>query len=169
MRIVLISIKPKYVKSIISGKKTVELRRRIPKIKKGDLVFIYSTSPVKAIQAYSFVDKIVSKEPEELWNEVESISGVSKKEFDNYYKGKFIGYGIYLKDIEPIIKPISLDDLREKFEISNPPQSFRYLSKSQFVKTTDYIVPLQLSFKFYKQDFIRRGLDKIVKNYQLQY
>ncbi len=46
---ILISLKPKHANEIFDGGKTVELRKRRPKIKPGTRVWIYATSPIAAL------------------------------------------------------------------------------------------------------------------------
>ena len=56
---VILSIKPKYCEKIINGKKKVEFRRKIFKNEnKIDLVFMYSTSPVKKIVGFFKIESI---------------------------------------------------------------------------------------------------------------
>jgi predicted transcriptional regulator len=53
-RDLLVSVRPKYASQILSGKKTVELRRKFPEtIAAGTLALIYSSSPVRAIVRYA--------------------------------------------------------------------------------------------------------------------
>jgi predicted transcriptional regulator len=49
-RDLLVSLHPRHASNILSGEKTVELRRRFPeRHMRGALALIYSTSPVQAI------------------------------------------------------------------------------------------------------------------------
>ena len=44
---VLMSIRPQYAEAILSGEKTVELRRRRPSFSAGTTVLIYSSAPLQ--------------------------------------------------------------------------------------------------------------------------
>ena len=60
---VLMSIKPVYAKLIKSGQKTIELRRIAPKVKSGDILVIYESSPVKRVTAFCEIEAMVVTEP----------------------------------------------------------------------------------------------------------
>ena len=47
----IISLKPRYVELILSGKKTVELRNRVVRMDPGTVIWIYATRPVGGIVA----------------------------------------------------------------------------------------------------------------------
>ena len=63
---VLISIKPKYVKSIVSGEKKVEYRKRLFK-HLPCRIYIYASSPVKRIIGYFEYAGYYSGVPDEVW------------------------------------------------------------------------------------------------------
>lgn len=131
--ILLLSIRPEYATKIFNCTKTVELRRVRPRLlNEGDIVVIYVSSPEKAVVGSFKVDNIVEKSIPELWEEVEDIAGISHEEFYDYYKGVLVGVGIFLKDIRRFNKPVELHRLRNKLPNLKPPQSFRYLTASQF-------------------------------------
>ena len=131
--ILLLSIRPEYATKIFNHTKTVELRRVRPRLlNEGDLVVIYVSSPEKAVVGSFNVDNIVEKPIADLWEEVENIAGISHEEFYDYYKGVKVGVGIFLKDIHRFSQPVELHRLRNKLPNLKPPQSFRYLTASQF-------------------------------------
>ena len=59
-RSLLISIRPTFVEQILTGTKTVELRRKKPQLRPGAAVYIYATAPVKAVVARAQLAGIVS-------------------------------------------------------------------------------------------------------------
>lgn len=160
-KIVLLSIKPKYVKKIISGEKIYELRKKIPNVKENDIIFIYSTSPVKAIKAFAFVKNIIQGTKEDVWKKIKEKSGVSKQEYDKYFENKEVAYAIELKDIDLIARPIKLSNLRQEFDIQQPPQSYRYLNKTHFQLMKNYMIPMQLWFHFWKKDLFAYKLTRL--------
>ncbi len=134
---ILLSIRPPYANQIFDGKKRVELRRICPKyIKKGDLVLIYVSSPVKSLCGAFKVDKVVEKNLSELWRAVKGKAGISRKEFNQYYKGLSVGAAIFFSDVWKLPAPIELQDLREDIRDFQPPQNFRYA-------TADDLIPVQ--------------------------
>ena len=124
---VLLSIKPAYAEKIFNGTKTVELRRSCLPIEDGDDLVVYVSSPVKAIMAIITIGKIVSGQPSLLWPKVSKFAGISKHEFDEYYKGATIAFAIYIHRLQYLKKPIRLEDIRKRRKGFNPPQSYRYV------------------------------------------
>jgi predicted transcriptional regulator len=136
-RILFISIKPEFVEKIFNGTKTIELRKSAPKVKKNDIIIIYSTSPVMSVIGTCKVDYIVSLKPEELWDSYNDKMGIDKKRYCEYFEQKDFAIGIFLKDVKKIDKVIPLSKLRTKFHNFHPPQTFRYfdeISYNQLIK-----------------------------------
>lgn len=126
-KILLISIRPEFAKKIFKGTKKVELRRLRPRTNKGDIIAVYVSSPVKAIIGGFEVDKVVEDAPHILWSKVKSKAGVTQEQFNDYYEGATLGFGIFLDKIWGIPKPIGLKQLRAKWSNFHPPQSYHYL------------------------------------------
>ncbi|HVN48127.1 MAG TPA: ASCH domain-containing protein [Bacteroidota bacterium] len=127
-KIVLLSIKPKYAEKIFLGQKKIELRRICPKVKEGDYIIIYVSSPVKSLVGKIQVKKIISESPQKLWKRVSSEAGITKQIFDQYYEGASLGYGIYVSRPEKLPNPIHLNVLRKKVKGFRPPQNYYYVS-----------------------------------------
>ncbi len=118
----LLSIKPIYAHSILSGKKKVEFRKASFKrdVRK---IYIYSSAPDKRIIGYFLVKEIVSDKPKNLWNKYNEVGSISKKDFFNYYLNKEIGYSILIDKAFKFRNPIDPKTVIENF---TPPQSFYY-------------------------------------------
>lgn len=129
-----ISVKPEFVAKIFDGSKTIELRKSAPRVNKGELVIIYSTSPVMSIIGTCIVQDIIVMKPSKLWNEYSSQLGIDKKRFSEYYQDKDLAIGIVLKEKKKFNKPIPLNNFRKTFPKFQPPQTFRYIDKKQFEK-----------------------------------
>ncbi len=146
--ILLLSIKPEYASKIFDGTKKVELRRVRTRLKSGDLVVVYVTSPEKALVGSFEVDDVIVKElPEELnnlWKQVEEQAGIERKQFNSYYKGASVGVGIFLKNIQKFPHPLELASLRKQFPNIRPPQSYRYLTPLE-VKGVEKIVQCNIT------------------------
>ncbi len=126
---ILISIRPKYAEKIFNGSKTVELRKIKPKhLSSGDLVLVYVSSPIKSLVGAFKVEKVQEYAISEMWDNVKKNAGVSKKEFDDYYKNSNMGVAIFIESVWQFTKPIGLSDLRKAEKGFHPPQSFRYTS-----------------------------------------
>ncbi len=131
---ILLSIRPQYANKIFEGRKRVELRRICPKyIKKGDLVLIYVSSPVKSLCGAFQVDRVVEKPLSELWKAVKGKAGVSRKEFNQYYQGLSVGSAIFFNNVWELSSPIELRELREQMTDFQAPQNFRYATADDLI------------------------------------
>jgi predicted transcriptional regulator len=122
---VLLSIKPKYVKEILSGVKQYEFRKQIFKNESAKTVFIYSSSPQKKIVACFRVGKIVEGHPDYLWEQFREVSGLSEEEFFEYFLDRDTGYAIRIDELEQFAEPIDPHAVFERFVA---PQSFCYVN-----------------------------------------
>ena len=129
-RVLLLSIQPRFTDALVSGQKSVELRRSRMQAAPGCQVLLYSSSPVKALVATAVLERIDCRDPEDLWSRSGAVTAVTKAEFDAYFAGAERAYGLHLRDIASLRAPVSLRDLREGLGVE-PPQSFRYLSRAQ--------------------------------------
>jgi len=120
---VLLSIKPKYVKEILSGAKQYEFRKQIFK-DESVKTYIYSSSPQKKIVACFHVGKIVKGHPNFLWEQFRDVSGISEQEFFEYFSDRVNGYAIRIDDLEPFPEPVDPHAMFERFVA---PQSFCYV------------------------------------------
>jgi predicted transcriptional regulator len=146
--ILLLSIKPEYAKLIFDGKKTVELRRIRTRLRKGDLVLVYVSSPLKSLVGYFEVEDIEVKQlPSELnnfWKEVKNKSGISKKKFLSYYQGALLGVGIFICNPQRFSEPVHLDIIKQGIKKFRPPQSYKYLNMAE----------ISMFKKILKEDFL---------------
>lgn len=126
-KIMLISIHPEHVQRIVEGTKTIELRRRVPNVRPGDQVVIYSTAPVGAITARCTVKAVESLPPSVLWRRYSSTVGVTRERFDDYFAGKASATALHLSDVHPLRRAVPLGELRRSGPFQ-PPQSWRFLT-----------------------------------------
>ena len=125
-RDVILSIKPVYSNSIISGRKTVELRRRFPMdIPQGTIAYIYSTTPVRAIVGYAEIADVLKMPVEQIWDDYAQVACIEKMDFDSYFEGVTHGFVLCFKDAHALKREIDLNELRERYDFI-PPQSFLY-------------------------------------------
>ena len=126
----LLSVRPCYLEKILDGSKSVELRRVIPQLSKGDTVAFYASRPVGAVVGTARVRRVVSGSPSRLWRELGGCTGVSRREFRNYFAGSPCAHGIQLADATATEKPITLDQLRQELPGFRPPQNYMYVGDS---------------------------------------
>lgn len=128
---VLFSVRPKFAQLIFNGKKTVELRRVCPRISEGDLALVYVSSPVKELQGGFEVGKIISASPSALWKKIGKKSGISQKDFYEYFRGKTRAHALIIKRAWKLSMPICLSALKRRKGGFRPPQNFHYLNRTQ--------------------------------------
>ena len=133
-RILLISIKPQFAERIFSGSKTIELRKTSPKVNEGDLILFYVTSPEKMIKGIGRVKGLIEDTPANLWSAYRDTAGIGKELYFDYYNNSNKAIGILLKDVVEFQKSVSLSDIRSSIPSFAPPQSYRYLSKFDFLR-----------------------------------
>lgn len=127
----LLSIHPRFANAIFEGTKTVELRRRAPKLSADDKVIVYATVPRAEVIGTFTVDSVVSDTLGKLWQNTRANASVTKSEFDDYFHGMDTGVGIWVGKKILFPSPIPLSMLRELWPGFHPPQGFRYLTESQ--------------------------------------
>lgn len=136
--ILLLSIKPEYAKKIFKDQtKKVELRRVRTRLTQGDIVLVYVSSPEKVFVGSFEVEEVIDskasrQELKKFWEEVKDYVGISRQEFDSYYKGASFIVGIRIKNIRPFENPVELERLQEKLSYLRPPQSYRYLEEREY-------------------------------------
>ena len=122
MSTILISINPKHVENILNGSKKYEYRKVSCK-SDVDKLIIYSTYPIMQIVAEVKVTRVLKDKPEVIWKTTKEYSGISKKFFDAYYKGKKEAVAFEIEDVIIYEKTRTLAD----YGIKYPPQSFVYV------------------------------------------
>jgi predicted transcriptional regulator len=123
----LLSIRPNYADKIVSGAKTVELRRRFAdEAEAGAILLIYSTSPTQAIIGSARIKEVKRLGLSTLWRQYGKAACILRQDFDTYFEGLDKGYAILLEEVKPFRRAVTASDLREKFGFVAP-QSFMYL------------------------------------------
>ncbi len=115
----LLSIKPKYVEKIFSGKKRFEYRKIIFKRRDLEAIVIYATKPIGKIVGEMRIRKIHQDTPENIWNKTKNFSGIEKDDFFKYFRDKNIAYAIEFENVIKYNNPISITYA--------PPQSYKYI------------------------------------------
>ena len=123
MRRILISINPEHVAKILSGEKKFEYRTKAAK-RDVDSLIIYETTPVKMVVAEAKIIEVIELPPEELWNETQSRSGISKEFFDEYFQGRQTAYAYRLGEVKAYDTPRELSF----YGVKSAPPSFSYLN-----------------------------------------
>jgi predicted transcriptional regulator len=126
---IIISIRPAHVRNIMTGRKTVELRRRFPESLEAGVLFIYASSPEQALVGAVRIEQVKRMTPAGLWRAFKNKACVPRDLFDAYFAGANEGFGVLLGHPVRFDTPIPIGELKERFRFS-PPQSYRYLRGS---------------------------------------
>ena len=122
---IILSIHPRHVEKILSGKKRYEYRKRVPT----DIqyVVIYATVPVKKVVAVIKIDTILRDVPQNIWKQTKNESGISKNFFTEYFKGNKIAYAIKFCEIYELPNPVDITNING---VKKTPQAYMYVNES---------------------------------------
>lgn len=126
-RMIVLSLKPRYAEAILSGAKTVELRRIEPKLSVPTRALIYASTPVKALLGTCIVERVTADRLAVLWKACGSRTGLAHAEFRDYFEGLEVGSALALSGARRFGRRIPLADLRASRRLERPPQSYSYL------------------------------------------
>jgi predicted transcriptional regulator len=124
---VLLSLRPAFASLIASGAKTVELRRRFPKLPTDSVLVLYVTKPIAAVVGLARLHSVTKSRPPKLWRRFGRACAVSKATFDSYFRDCEEGTALEVKDYRPFPQALNVFDLRTHWPEFSPPQSFRYV------------------------------------------
>lgn len=130
--LLIISVKPEYARKILTGEKTIELRKCAPKkVGKDGYILIYVTAPIKELWGIYKIENIIKESPNTLWENFGKQTGITKQEFNDYYKENKNAFGIQLQEVRNLFKhSIKLDNLKSLIPGFMPPQTYRYIDKN---------------------------------------
>ncbi len=125
----LMSIRPKYARSIFAGVKKYELRKLsgMPPVEEGDIIVVYVSGHVKGIVGEFRAGKVIKATPEEVWVEVRKPGTGIGEDAWPYIKGAKRAMAIRVED--PVMYPrqVSLEEIRRIIPGWMPPFSYRPL------------------------------------------
>lgn len=125
----LLSIKPEYALKILSGEKSIELRRSFPEINgHSALILIYASSPIKAIVGCALLKKVEKLPIMKLWSKYGKKACIHIDKFEDYFEGKDEGFALFLDQPVTFSKALKSDELED----FSPPQSFKYLNEELY-------------------------------------
>lgn len=126
-RRLILSIRPPYAEAILTGRKSVELRRTRPRVSVPTEALIYASSPKRALVGTCRVERVEELTIARLWKETRAAAAIAESDFRRYFEGTNTGFALHLSSALRLASPIGLAQLRENVDGFNPPQSFRYL------------------------------------------
>jgi predicted transcriptional regulator len=124
---ILISLHPKHCDKVVAGVKTVELRRRKPKVSPGTRVWIYTKRPRACIDAVAIIESIHGGSHNELWQQFGDRIAISRPDFNEYLAGANGACAIVLRSAHSLKRAIGLEEIRQEIQSFHPPQFFKRL------------------------------------------
>ena len=145
---IVMSIRPKYARKILSGRKKVEVRRMFSKKWKGSKVSIYASGSERSIVGEALIKDVVFDRPENIWKRFSDQIGCTNEKFDKYTASKDKVYAIVLEDAVPYHKSISIGEISSLLkEHLRPPQNYYNLNNNaKWAKAVSIGALLQGSF-----------------------
>lgn len=138
----IISIRPNFAAAILSGSKTVELRRRIPPLEIGTRLWIYATRPIAAVLGSAITEAIVRGTPDAVWEAYAEQAAIGRDDYDRYFDGAKEAIGISISSVRAIA-PINIQQLREMRDGFHPPQVIAKLSNAEAKKLYAWSKPVR--------------------------
>jgi predicted transcriptional regulator len=120
---IILSIKPKYAEMIYNGSKKYEFRKRLYPQHVSNCgvpftrgrIYLYESKPVQKITGFIKVDNYVAdivKTPrDELWAHVKNGAGITKDEFDKYFKDAEMATAWHIKSYHKFKYPVKPEEL----------------------------------------------------------
>lgn len=129
-KIILLSIKPKIVKEIISGEKKYEFRKSFPDLKKrddiSDVIYIYESKPTMSIIGTFKVNEYFKMGFDDLMTTIDASESY-KKRIEEYFNSKKTCHAMEISDLRLFRKKLKLEEIRGEICNFTPGQSYRYL------------------------------------------
>lgn len=129
-KVLLLSVKPRFARAILEGRKTIEVRRKFPDLPPGTVVVLYSTSPERAVVGTVRLKQTFRVAPNDVWESYANNIDIDKNALSEYLEGVVESTLLEVEAPEIWEQPVRLRALREMLGIE-PPQSFRYLAPEQ--------------------------------------
>lgn len=129
MKAILITIQSEYASMIYAGYKTIELRKRTPKVPIGTPCLIYEPLPIGRVTGYftyagSFDFNTLCTEQSLL-----KKAGISYSQLRAYFASQLIGVAWQIEKPTPFCYACSISN----FNVSRPPHSYRIVDISDEV------------------------------------
>ena len=119
----ILSIRPTFCKLIFDGQKLYEYRKKVFN-RSVDKVYVYASKPISKIVGYFTIKLIVKDNPSVVWELTHEHGGISKKHFNDYFKGCNMAHAIEIDEVVKLDTPI---DPKEVIKNFTAPQNFMYL------------------------------------------
>jgi predicted transcriptional regulator len=129
--VVLLSVRSPHVDRLLSGDKTVELRRRPWRVPDGTVALLYGARDRRAIVGSVTVESTVVGSPSAIWMSHGPRSCLTRREFREYFAGSKLAVAISVGRVRQLRDPLALDELRRRSPTFRVPQSYRFVAREE--------------------------------------
>jgi predicted transcriptional regulator len=91
------------------------------------VVVVYASGETKALLGAFQIARIVSAKPNTIWRRFRESTGLTKREFDEYFAGAEKAHAIEIAHTWRLRVPVCLPMLRKRQRGFRPPQGYHYL------------------------------------------
>lgn len=130
MTAILLSVQPKFAAAILAGTKTAEVRRRFPSQPAGTRIYLYSSSPERAVLGTVSLDSVDRPDASDVWEAYGHVIAIGRQSLDAYLGDVAVPAILQVRTPVRWDVPMSLSELRSQVLIE-PPQSFRYIDEGR--------------------------------------
>ena len=127
---ILMSIKPRYVDMIVSGRKTVEIRKKAVRASAGARIWFYATRPRQQVVASARLKAVAAATPAEIWRTFGDRTGIDRAEFAAYVGEAEVASALCLTEVTSLDPPLCPRDGAPAFR---PPQSYAFVHDAEFL------------------------------------
>lgn len=126
----ILSVHPEYAEAIVSGKKTVEFRRRSTTLAIGTRIWIYATRPLGAIVGVAVLKAIHVGHPLGIWRKHHLSGRIPYSDYQAYFASSKSAVAMELENSERTAS-VSLERLRKIRPGFHPPQTILRLTAAE--------------------------------------
>lgn len=128
----LISLSVDNAEKILSGLKSVEIRKRFSKDWENKRATLYASRPAGALVGEADIARVVAGNPESIWNHYGHLVGCKKEEYDSYVGKVTRVFALVLDNVAPFSERIPITQLSHMLdEHLKPPQSYLRLRENK--------------------------------------
>ena len=128
----LISLSPDNAEKILSGSKSVEIRRRFSKNWENKRATLYASRPVGALVGEARIVRVISGHPERIWHHFGHLVDCKREQYDAYVGNQTNVYALVLGNVAAFAEQIPITQLSHLLDESlKPPQSYLRLTENE--------------------------------------
>lgn len=130
MTSILLSVRPAFAHALLAGTKTVEVRRRFPDVATPATIYVYSSTPDRAVLGTIELEGIDRPLASSVWDLYRHEIQIHRQPLEEYLEN--VNDAAILRVRSPIRWPkaVPLALLRSEIGLE-PPQSFRYVDSAR--------------------------------------